>query len=265
MFNFWLVFNHLLSILFFNELIKLYKYSLIIKFIIMLYSNFFEKSFNFDITLTNKKTFILRNNSTFFNKLPIEIIQKIFKMLAFISEGYYYYVRDLSIYPNIINRYIGKCCAIKNNYAKISYNGWNDSFDEWVPVKNISYLDKTQMPVYKRGEYLDILDTFTCEWYKGIICGIESTNNQFFLTVIYRVKLQKKFILVMNIPIYYKFIAPYKRHTFRVWNNGISNRFFNFYRQRNYQDLIQYIKDKITYLGYKLHLREIINKSFIKK
>ena len=189
-------------------------------------NDFFQRSFNFDKSLVSKRTLLLRGSAPHFKTLPVVIINKIFRMLAFIETGFYYHVTDSHQYPNIVNKYVGKCCEIKDKLVKISYSGWNDSFDEWVSAKNITYLSKTQCFSYYIGAYIDILDLPSCEWYKGLIWNINFINNQKILTVIYKLKPKRQFVIVKNIPIYYKYIAPYKRHTFRMWRNIPELKFF---------------------------------------
>jgi len=190
----------------------------------------FEKSFTFEKNLKNKACYLLSNKTPYFKMLPTLLIYEIFKILAFVEKGFYYYVADLSKYPNKINRYIGKCCEIKDDLFKISYMGWNDEFNEWVPRKNITYLDKIQYPKYSIGGYLDILHDSSV-WFQGIIINI---NKQQRLTVIYKIKTEKRYIMVKNIPLYYKYIAPHKRHTFTVWRTPREFELFNIFNRPGY-------------------------------
>ena len=218
----------------------------------------FKRSFNFDKTIRNKRCALLRNNTPYFKKLPVVVIHKIFKMLAFIAPGYYYYITDLHLYPRDSNQYIGKCCERRDNLVKISYNGWNDSFDEWVPIKNITYLDKTQFPQYRPGGCLDILDFPSSQWFKGLIWNVEIINNQQILTVIYKQYVQKKIIIVKNIPICYKYIAPANRHTFGIWTSPINKYYFKFNKYHPSPIPNKYIKTITNRLGYTLDVCDII-------
>lgn len=218
----------------------------------------YKSSFNFNESISNKRCILLSNNTPCFNKLPVSVIRYIFKMVATIADGYYYYITDLHSYPKKFNKYIGRCCEQKKNSVKISYNGWNDSFDEWVPRQNISYLDKTQMPVYHVGDNLDILDKVSSEWFNGLVCDVRFTDNYPILTVIYRLRKSKKLIIMKDIPIYYKYISPSKRHTGKVWHKApLSSKIFNFYKQRNYEELINHVKTIATRIRYILEVREI--------
>lgn len=223
--------------------------------------DFFERSFNFDKSLINKKFLLLWNKSPYFKILPIVVIHKIFKILAFIQEDYYYHVTDSFNYPHQKNQYIGKCCEIKKNLVKIAYSGWEDAFDEWVPIENLTYLDKNNYPKYcsPKSFYLDILDLAAGMWFGGVICHVEVVNNQKMLTVIYRQKLLKKFFIINNIPISYKYIAPYKRHTSRHSNLSADSISRSLIKNRQHkQHTKRCIIDRANQMGYTISTKSLI-------
>ena len=61
----------------------------------MSYNERYKSSFNFNESISNKRCILLSNNTPCFNKLPVSVIRYIFKMVATIADGYYYYITDL--------------------------------------------------------------------------------------------------------------------------------------------------------------------------
>jgi len=181
----------------------------------------FIRSFNFDINYKHKVLLILKNKQQYFSILPIELIKEIITFIIFRKKGFYYFIQDNSIYPNISNKYLGTIKSRCGKTALVSYNGWNDNFDEQVNINQISFLRKTQYPLYFVGDYLDILDKKTNLWFLGSVLNIEIKNNIQLLTILYVKYNTKEIIIANNIPIYYKYITEKNRHTYKsLWRGS---------------------------------------------
>ena len=176
----------------------------------------FRKSFNFDNNIVSKTLYLLRHSSRHFNTLPVEIIREIVNMIAFKKKGYYYNIRDTFQWPHEVNKYLGKYIGRQNDLIKVSYNGWGDDYNESVPLKNISYLNKDAIPGYYRGGYLDIMNPYDNKWFVGLIWETQIINNEKFFTIIYKININKKLMIVTGVPIYYKYMCPMRSHT-KYW------------------------------------------------
>ena len=173
----------------------------------------FKRSFNFDKNIAKKAIYLLRESTQHFISLPIEIIREIVDILSFKKTGYYYSIRDTYTYPLKINNYLGKIVEKHNGLAEVSYNGWTDDFNETVTLKYLSYLTEKDMPRYYIGSYLDIKSLLDNKWFVGLIWDIKFVNDEQFLTILYKIKDEKKLMIAKNVPIYYKYMCPVSRHT----------------------------------------------------
>ena len=217
--------------------------------------DFFRKSFNFDNNIVKKIVYILRPSAPLVNTLPIEIIREIVNMLAFKKPGYYYKIQDNFRCPNKVNIYLGK--YIENYYEliNVSYNGWTDDFNENVPLKNITYLTKDDIPNYNIGDYLDIKHSTPSinKWYVGIIWDIKYINDEMFLTILYKIKFDRKLMIAIDVPIYYKYISPMRLHT-KHWASVIPTDFKYYLTSMPISSTpIQWAQQLATERNYTLH------------
>lgn len=191
---------------------------------------FFNQSFNFDKNIGKKALHLLRQSARHFISLPVDIIREIVNILTFKKKGYYYSIKDNHHYPLKINNYIGKYLAEFGDLAKVSYNGWTKDFDEKVVIKNLNYLTEKDRPNYCIGGYLDIKTPLRNLWFVGLIWNINIINNEKFLTIIYKIKREKKLMIATGIPIYYKYMCPMNRHT-KQWATVVPTDFAHFLKK----------------------------------
>lgn len=190
----------------------------------------FRRSFDFDKNVGKKALHLLRQSAQYFISLPVEIIREIVGMLVFKKQGYYYNIEDSHTYPLKINKYLGKYIGGHNSLVEVSFNGWTDKFNEVVTLKHLSYLTKQDMPSYHTGDYLDIKTPLDNKWFVGLIWNIKFVNNEQFLTIIYKIKREKKLMIATGIPIYYKYMSPMSRHT-KHWVSVIPTDFAHYLKK----------------------------------
>tara|TARA_B110000971_G_C19781986_1_gene395759 strand:+ start:78 stop:716 length:639 start_codon:yes stop_codon:yes gene_type:complete len=208
--------------------------------------NIFNKSFKFDNNAPKKVVHILRQKALYFNILPECIIREIFGFISGKKKGYYYYIQDNSIYPKKINKYLGKITEKQINRVKVSYNGWNRNFDEWVSLKHITYLRDSQYPLYFPGMLLEFCDiSIGNKWYLSIITNVTNRDNNTFIDILYTCGIIKKNIIVKNIPIYYKYITAFLLHTSSFTQAAKLRRTYRLYNSQNPTIKIDRILDLI--------------------
>ena len=215
----------------------------------------FIESFNFDLNYEKKSLLILSNKTNYFNILPIDLIREVIEYVSFRKKGFYYFIQDSSNYPNKSNKYLGTIKSRCGKKALVSYNGWNDSFDEQVNISQISFLQKNQYPLYVIGDLLDILDKKTSLWFLGGVLDIKFINNQQFLTIIYlRGGEYKEIIIVKDIPVYYKYIATKYMHTYKygTTKHGHVYKRNLWGARRKLKRFIKTFKSKGSYNSYKI-------------
>ena len=215
--------------------------------------DFFNNSFNFDKNISLKAVHLLRESAQYFISLPTEIIREIVYMLAFKKKGYYYNIQDTHQYPLKINKYLGKYIGGRNSSVEVSYNGWTNNFNEIVTLGHLTYLTKQDIPLYHLGDYLDIKTPLGIGWCVGLIWNIKIVNNEQFLTIIYKIKKEKKIMIAKDIPIYYKYICPMSRHT-KYWESVIPTDFAHFLKKIPIsQRPIQWARHLATRKNYTVH------------
>ena len=213
----------------------------------------FRRSFDFDKNVGQKTLHLLRESAQHFISLPVEIIREIIDILAFKKRGYYYNIEDTHQYPLKINKYLGKYIGGHNGLVEVSYNGWTEDFNEVVTLKHLSYLTEQELPIYHIGDYLDIKTPLGIGWFVGLIWNIKFVNNEQFLTIIYKIKKEKKIMIAKDIPIYYKYICPMSRHT-KHWASVIPTDFAYFLKKIPIaQRPIQWARHLATRKNYTTH------------
>jgi len=213
----------------------------------------FKSSFDFDKNVEQKALHLLRESAQHFISLPVEIIREIIDILAFKKRGYYYNIEDTHQHPLKINKYLGKYIGGHNGLVEVSYNGWTEDFNEVVTLKHLSYLTEQELPIYHIGDYLDIKTPLGIGWFVGLIWNIKFVNNEQFLTIIYKIKKEKKIMIAKDIPIYYKYICPMSRHT-KHWASVIPTDFAYFLKKIPIaQRPIQWARHLATRKNYTTH------------
>ena len=162
------------------------------------------------------------------------------------KKGYYYYIQDNSVYPKKINKYLGKITEKQTNMVKVSYNGWNKNFDEWVSLKHITYLRDSQYPIYFPGMLLEFCDiSIGNNWYQSIITNVTNRDNNTFIDILYTRGIIRQNTIVKNIPIYYKHITYFLLHSSSFTEVARLKRIYRLYNSQNHTIKIDRILDLI--------------------